>query len=379
MFIRSLALRNVLSFREPQPLELRPLNILIGPNGSGKSNLIACIELLQAAPNSLVNYINGRGGTALWVWKGPKGTSDGARVACEFDLDGKALNYEIEFGEVERSLVIHSESLATPQYAYITRQGTSLQIGTAGALGQGDRQTDIGPGESVLAAYRNPQDPTPITRCARSLGNIRVYRGFQTGESADARYGVASSLPKHPLNPTGSNLALLLQEMDFHGSLEKVKRYLRRLSDRFEDIKIRPEGARSQLYVQERGIGMLSASHLSDGTLRFLCLMAVLFDPNPAPLVCIEEPEAGLHPEAISQVADALREASCRMQLVVTTHSEALVDRFGDEPDRIVVCDRDSCESTGFMRLSKEQLHDWLGEYTLGDLWRRGEIGGTQR
>jgi predicted ATPase len=231
----------------------------------------------------------------------------------------------------------------------------------------------------VLAAYRNPLDPTPITRSARGFNEIRVYRGFHTGELDDARLGVSSSGAKHPLEGSGSNLALVLQEIDFHGSLNPVKEYLRRLSDRFEDVKIRLEGGRSTLYVQERGVNMIPATGLSDGTLKFLCLMAVLFDPSPGRLVCIEEPESGLHPDAVTLVADALREASRRMQIVVTTHSDALVDRFSDEPESIVVCDRDSCESTRFRRLSSEQLNEWLEEYTLGELWRRGEIGGTQR
>jgi predicted ATPase len=107
--------------------------------------------------------------------------------------------------------------------------------------------------------------------------------------------------------------------------------------------------------------------------------MAALFDPNPASVVCIEEPESGLHPDAVAVVADALREASTHMQLIVTTHSDALVDRFTDEPEHVVVCERDSDESTRFSRLSRDQLKEWLEEYTLGDLWRRGEIGGTQR
>jgi len=107
--------------------------------------------------------------------------------------------------------------------------------------------------------------------------------------------------------------------------------------------------------------------------------MTVLFDPEPAPLVCIDEPELGLHPDALALIGDALREASTRMQLVVTTQSDALVDRFTDEPEHIVVCDRDFNESTCFKRLSGEQLKEWLKEYTLGELWRRGEIGGTKR
>jgi hypothetical protein len=101
-----------------------------------------------------------------------------------------------------------------------------------------------------------------------------------------------------------------------------------------------------------------------------------LLDPNPGPLTCIEEPETGLHPDALAIVGDALREASTRTQLIVTTHSDALVDRFTDEPENVVVCERDFDEGTTFRRLSREKLKEWLDEYTLGELWRRGEIGG---
>ncbi len=97
---------------------------------------------------------------------------------------------------------------------------------------------------------------------------------------------------------------------------------------------------------------MISATRLSDGTLKFLCLMAVLLDAKPAPLICIEEPETGLHPDALALVGDALREASKRTQLIVTTHSDALVDRFTDEPENVIVCERDFDESTSFRRLS---------------------------
>jgi predicted ATPase len=283
---------------------------------------------------------------------------------------------------VEHALVIQTEELKlsnNPGHTspFLNRVGGNLQI--AGQRTPGQETPTIVQSESVLAVYRNPFDATPITRSARALNDIRIYLGFHTGEHDETRMGVSSSGLKHPLEDSGSNLALVLQEMDFHGSLNPVKEYLHRLSDRFEDIKIRLEGGRATLYLQERGTKMIPATCLSDGTLKFLCLMAVLFDPNPARLVCIEEPETGLHPDALSLVADALREASSRTQIVITTHSDALVDRFSDEPENVVICDRDSTESTRFRRLSSEQLKEWLEEYTLGDLWRRGEIGGTQR
>lgn len=380
MFIRSLKLRNILSFREPAPLDLKPLNILIGANGSGKSNLIDCIGVLQGLLDNPFSYINRGGGADAWVWKGPKRTEDAARITCQFQLDDEELEYLIVFGPVESTLVIHAESLRSVKNAsrlplYLDRSPGRLRIG-GNSLNGG---ANIAPTESVFAAYRNPLDPTPVTRTARTFNEIRIYRDFDTRVNSNARRGASSAAVKHPLDDIGSNLALVLQDMDFHGSLKRVKQYLMQLSDRFEDIKFSVEGGIFQMYVRERDLGMISGIRLSDGTLKFLCLMAVLLDHDPPPLVCIEEPETGLHPDALALVADALREASTCMQVVVTTHSDALVDRFSDEPENIIVCERDASQSTSFRRLEREALKEWLEEYTLGDLWRRGELGATQR
>src|SRR5258708_19886960 len=92
VFISSLTLRNILSFRDPPPLELRPLNILIGANASGKSNLINCIQLLQALPNSLGTFISRRGGTDTWIWKWPKATEDSAGFKCSFATEPDKLD-----------------------------------------------------------------------------------------------------------------------------------------------------------------------------------------------------------------------------------------------------------------------------------------------
>src|ERR1700742_3728706 len=83
------------------------------------------------------------------------------------------------------------------------------------------------------------------------------------------------------------------------------------------------------------------AARLSDGTLRYLCLLTILLHPEPPPLICIEEPELGLHPDIIPKVADLLVDASHRTQLIVTTHSEALVSRLSEIPESVVVCERD--------------------------------------
>jgi predicted ATPase len=115
----------------------------------------------------------------------------------------------------------------------------------------------------------------------------------------------------------------------------------------------------------------------SDGTLRYLCLLAILCDPEPPPLVCIEQPELGLHPDILPKVADLLLQASQRTQDIVTTHSDVLVDAMTEHPEAVVVCEKHEGESE-MHRLRQDELASWLGKYRLGQLWTRGQIGGTR-
>ena len=108
-------------------------------------------------------------------------------------------------------------------------------------------------------------------------------------------------------------------------------------------------------------------------------LLAILLDPNPPPLICIDEPEVGLHPDAIALVGKAIQDAESRTQLIIATHSEALVNRFSDRPEAVIVCEKEANNATTLKRQSSQELSTWLEDYTLGDLWHRGVIGGNRR
>ena len=107
-----------------------------------------------------------------------------------------------------------------------------------------------------------------------------------------------------------------------------------------------------------------------------MALLATLLHPSPPPLVCIDEPELGLHPDAVLDVGRMLVEASERMQLIVTTHSDALVSALSDDVQSVVVCERPGA-GTELRRLDPDELATWLGEYGLGDVWRMGALGGN--
>jgi len=383
MLLSSIRLKNILSFKDTT-LELRPLNVLIGPNASGKSNLIDVISLLQAAPANLEAAIRNGGGVRAWTWKGGADESPVPALQCHVTWE-RALLYELEFAGDVHGFVIRRERLqdavGAPQppgaNVYFDRQAERLAMQQA--LGQPLKQGETLPSESILSRFRSPLDPTPITWVGQHFECIRIYHEFNTGPSAQARLGVATAMAKEFLQDGGHNLAMVLDEMRFNQSMRLVNAYLTRLCDPFEEALVRIDAGIAQVYVRERGLREPTpGSRLSDGTLKFLCLLAVLLHPQPPPLVCIEEPEIGLHPDALQLVAEALVEASARSQLIVTTHSADLVDALSDHPEAIVVCERDFDYSTQFMRLKREDLDAWLKRYRLGELWRKGEIGGNR-
>ena len=153
---------------------------------------------------------------------------------------------------------------------------------------------------------------------------------------------------------------------------------LRDADESIEDFSTKVLGGTIQLFLHYAGLNSpIPATRLSDGTIRYLSLLAVLCHPSPPPLICIKEPELGLHPDLVTRLADLLIEASHRVQLIVTTHSDTLIDGLSSTPDAVVVCEkRDGCSR--MERRSSAELSKWLNDYGLGQLWRRGEIGGNR-
>ncbi|MGA3040146.1 MAG: AAA family ATPase [Bryobacteraceae bacterium] len=383
MLIKRLTLKKILSFKETT-VDLGPLNVLIGANAVGKSNLIEAIGLLQAAPTGIDGQILRGGGVRQWLWLGDRDPDEAAEIACEVKLPSQpqagSLFYRLNFwGGPAGFEILHERLMDSEGPSYFMRHGTRLQLGaTALELPRAQAAATVMPSnQSVFARFKIPGDTTPITEVGESFEQIRVFREFRTGPASPARSGISTSVPKEYLWEGADNLALVLHEMDFLGVHDRVRDYLKRFCERFEDVKVRVGEGLARTFLREAGLSeMLSGIRMSDGTLKFLCLLAVLFHPKPAPLVCIEEPELGLHPDALRLVAEMLVEASERTQLIITTHSEALVDALSDRPESVLVCERDFDNGTQFKRLAQDQLDEWLQHYPLGELWRKGEIGG---
>ncbi len=386
MLISNIKLHDLLSFGpDAEPLEMRPLNVLIGPNGSGKSNLIEAIGLLQAAPSDFAASIRDGGYIGDWIRRGEP-TAESAQIEVEIENPkGQALRYQIAFAErgqrfeltEERVENIYpSQGYATP-YLYFERRGGRAALNYRNKGERQLRPEEIEPEQSILSQRKDPDHYPELTYIGEAFGRIRLYREWIFGRYTPPRLPQKADLPNDFLSEDGKNLGLILNR--FRREPEAKARIidaLQKLYDGVVDFEISVEGGTVQVFFQEDSI-IVPATRLSDGTLRYLCLLAILCHPKPPPLVCIEEPELGLHPDILPTLSDLLREASKRCQLVVTTHSDVLVDALTDTPESVVVCEKRNGR-TGMRRLDKADLSDWLDRYSLGELWRKGELGGNR-
>jgi predicted ATPase len=398
--IRSLKLTNFLSFGpEAEAVELRKLNVLIGPNGSGKSNFLEGFALLRAAPLMLTKPIRDGGGVDDWLWK-PMAAQSGTESArleavVEYSGGADALKYSLEFSAVSGRFYLEDECIdgttvfPNPETALAAIQERSESDGMVGTDGRvltfyrlkDAAQRRVGPQEenfdldrSILSQLRGGVYPE-ITFLAREFFGIRLYRDWVFGRNARPRLAQRADAAADFLEPDSSNLGLILGGFD-PSTKRRVVAGMRPLYAGIESVETKIYGGQVRVVLVE-GDREIPATRLSDGTLRYLSLLAVLCHPNPPSLLVIEEPELGLHPDVLPTLATLLRDASERTQLVVTTHSTMLVDALSDFPDAVLVCERDD-DGTHIQRLDPKDLAPWLGKYGLGDLWTRGDLGGNR-
>ncbi len=387
MFIEHIKLKNMLSFGpDTEALELRPLNVLIGPNGSGKSNLIEAIGLLKATPGDLTAPIREGGGIRDWIWRGdPRAPSAHIEVIID-NPRGSALRYSLGFAESGQLFELTEERIENKE-AYRSKEKPFIYyelIGDKALLNYKSNETrrplvleQIKLQQSILAQRKDPDQYPELTWLGETFDRMRLYRESSFGRRTPPRQPQPADLPNDFLLEDGRNLGLMLNRLMREPEVKvQILETMRQLYEGVIDLHISIEGGTVQVFVQEGNI-IVPATRLSDGTLRFLCLLAILCHPNPPPLVCIDEPELGLHPDVLPVLSDLLREASQRCQLIVTTHSDMLVDTLTDTPESVVVCEKHDSQ-TEMHRLDKADLTEWLKRYSLGDLWTRGDLGGNR-
>jgi predicted ATPase len=386
MLIRNLKVSGLLSFGpKGVDLPLRDLNVLIGPNGSGKSNLLEVLALLKSAPSNLAAPVKEMGGIRQWLWKGEESRSEAVIEAVVQAVGPNLpLRHALAITEHGDRFELADESIETegsypdqpgPSSFYRFRRGNPI-LEDSDSPGRSLSRESLKPEQSILSQVRDPFRYPALTSLQERYEQIYFFRNWSFGPGALLRRGQSAQGRSDFLRDGGENLALVLS--NFRPAFRnEVLVSLKRLYEEVEDFAFQTDGGSVQLYLVERGGREIFAARLSDGTLRYLCLLAILLHPDPPPLLAIEEPELGLHPDVIPHLGDLLRKASQRTQLVVTTHSRALVDALSEDPASVIVCEKDE-GATRFQRLGAEALKAWLEEYSLGQLWSMGQLGGNR-
>ena len=348
MLIERLQVRGLLSFGpKGVDLELEPLNVLVGANASGKSNLIATLELLKATASDPGAYLDETGGHREWLWKG------------QTSHPGEP-NWKPSISATVR-LPDGNGTLQHGLSAIAYNNGWSFEAFT---------------GPAHIAGARRCPNSDEQRRIHQQLADIRLYRNWTIGAGAPTRRGEDTGLAGDVLTEDADNLATVVAGFS-DSRREQLTEYLNRFDDRAIGISTPETDGKISLVVEEREGGAMPASALSDGTLRYLSLFTILLDPNPPPLIAIEEPERGLHPDLMMEIAKLMWAASERTQLIVTTHSQVMVDEMTEHPSSVVAFDHYDGE-THCRRVDPDIMSKWQDAHSLGDVWASGGIRGNR-
>jgi len=373
-------------------LPLGPLTVLIGPNGSGKSNVLDVFGLMaDAAKGGLSDGVARRKGFDSLLFRG---ASEGRMFfgfdfdpTCPFEQEGAEVHYELELRERPRAFpwVAFEQVSVGPHPGrdaplYVAHRRPSECKFLNRVSGQREEAKGL-ESDSELAIFQVRDQtayPTPY-RLLRHMEHWTPWVPIEVGPASPVRQAQVVRSGFNLLTDA-SNLASVLHavQQGSPAAWEDIEDRLRQAYPGFRHITFPSEGADGTIVLRwweepfEKSLGF-SANLLSDGTLRLLALFALLASPAPPPLICIDEPEVGLHPDWVKLVAELAQSAAERTQLIIATHSPTFVSKV--DPESVVVLEKqDGC--TVAERLSSESLAKWLDRFQLGDLWLAGHIGG---
>lgn len=363
-----LTIKGFKSIQSLEDFELTSLNVLIGGNGAGKSNFIDFFRLLRAMMElplpgldraSLQAYIADGGGSDDFLFNGPKITEQ-IEVETRFGANG----YRFKLAPTaDETFVINDEATFYTGSGWwdLGRGHTTPKLLKADGKG-------VAGGRSV-ASY-----------VYEAISSWKIYHFHDTSKFAPMRRSETLADTKN-LRFDAANIAPFLFWLKNNKRKERERAYsqivdtIRLVAPFFDDFILEPNNNEKVrlLWTQKGSDYPLKPQHLSDGTLRFICLTTALLQPDPPSTIIIDEPELGLHPYAIEILAELIKSASKKTQLIISTQSPSLVDYF--EPENIIVVNRKNGASV-FNRLNKDDLSSWLDDYSLGDLWRKNIVTG---
>lgn len=393
---------NFLSIRKLD-LRLDSLNVLVGPNGAGKTNLLKVFQFLgEVARRELAPAISMiEGGFDQLLYRGDDRTAANVRIELEGivtkNASSNALDeYRLSFwrmgslrgrsSETRPEIFQRVENLVFKRYQgrgrRITLKGSRATVGRADGQNFGPEQTlQIRSGATGLGTLRRLSDDYGSPEWNAFAQVVEELRLFEI--DVDKVRRPADLSDPASLRPDASNLAAFLMWLrDEHsGAFQAVCDDVAFVLPGFIGFEFTPVGGSSsaiRLDIVERYMrGPTPLARASFGTVRAIALFAMLHDPNPPKLTCLEEVDHGLHPHALDRVVERLRTASAKTQIVLATHSPALVNRFSEQ-ELIIVERQDASAASRFTRPDRDLVRDLKRktDFELGELWFSGVLGG---
>ena len=346
-------------------LELGPMNVFIGANGAGKSNIISFFKMLnEMIGDRLQDFIGRQGGADSLLHFGSKVT-DHVEAALTFETETGESSYSMRLAFAAGDSLIFTE-----ERLEFMRQGRPVPL--VKSLGAGHRETKLN------QAARNRNKTAFVF--SKLIGRCRVFHFHDTSATARARQTCYLEANRF-LFPDAGNLAalLFLYKRTNEVVYRRIVSAIRTISPFFHDFVLEPRKLNPEtILLKWKGRDSdyeFGPHQLSDGTIRVIALATLLLQPTDdlPDVIIIDEPELGLHPHAVEIIAGLIRSVSIHTQVILATQSSGFVDHF--EPEEIVVTEIENGCSR-FRRLKEEPLHEWLEDYSVGQLWEKNVVGG---
>lgn len=388
------------NFRSLRDVEVRlgALNVLVGPNGAGKSNLLDVIGFLgDATRDDLAPALDSRAGFDRVVFRAARER----RPAITIEVEAAVTKNSSLRATDTYTLRVSSDRLpsgTSDRHRYYLRRAETFAFKRTAGPGRritvtGGRITFYKPegGENVASLREGSLGLSTLPKLSPEDGGEQVealanlfasFRVFDVDVAA-ARNPAPERVSER-LRNDGSNLAAFLAFLaDRHPDrFDALQRDAATFIPGLNRLEFTPIGGASEgtlLTLVERGLpGATTLGEASYGSIRALALLALLYDPSPPRLTCIEEIDHGLHPHILDRLVELLREASSRTQFLIATHSPALVNRL--TPEELIVCERGEDAASRIPAIAPETVkameQELHGELGLGELWFSGALGG---
>jgi predicted ATPase len=358
--IETLAISGYRSIRN-LVLPMGRLNLVTGANGTGKSSLYRALRLLgDAALNTVVSSLAREGGLASTLWAGPEtiarsvrmgehpveGTPRQKAVSLKLGFAGEPFSYCIDLGypppaqtaflfdpAIKRECIWHG-GIYRRAAVLVDRANRLVQL-TPAKIGKNEEPIlltkELSSHDSMLATIADPQRAPEMLTVRETIRGWRFYEGFRTDQASPVRSPQIGTFTP-VLSNEGTDLPAALETIRIFGDRESLDRTI---DDAFPGSRIEIEEQAGRFEVRLRQHGLLrplGAAELSDGTLRFLLWTAALLTPRPPELMVLNEPETSLHPDLLPALARLIAGASGRIQLVVVSHSQILIQALEQDP-----------------------------------------------